>query len=181
MKETGQHHHHESKSAASHKEASPKKLRVGLFTVSSSRFRDKTLRDDSGEVAKEYLEKAGLGFTFSVVDDSKPMIRFSLYNSIVHDNCDAVIFLGGSGLSPRDVTVEAIAPILDKTLDGFGEILRKLSYDSIGSPAIMTRAIAGVVDSKVVFVLPGSPDAAKLGMDLILKELPHAVFIARGT
>jgi molybdopterin adenylyltransferase len=181
MEEAGHHHHHESKSATSHKESSPKKLRVGLFTVSSSRFRDKTLRDDSGEVAREYLEKAGLDFTYSIIDDSKPMIRFSLYNSFLNDDCDAVIFLGGSGLSPRDVTVEAITPILDKKLDGFGEIFRKLSYDSIGSPAIMTRAIAGVIDSKIVFVLPGSPDAAKFGMDLILKELPHAVFIARGT
>ncbi len=92
-----------------------------------------------------------------------------------------MIFLGGTGLSSRDVTFEAIAPLLDKSLDGFGEIFRRLSYDSIGSPAMMTRAIGGVVDSRVVFCLPGSPDAASLGMDLILKELPHAIFIARGT
>jgi molybdopterin adenylyltransferase len=70
---------------------------------------------------------------------------------------------------------------LDKTLDGFGEIFRRLSFDSIGSPAIMTRAIAGTIDSAVVFCLPGSPDAASLGMELILKELAHAVFIAKGT
>ncbi len=109
------------------------------------------------------------------------MIRFSLYRSLVTDSCDAVIFLGGTGLSPRDVTVEAISPLLDKTLDGFGEIFRRLSYDAIGSPAMMTRAVAGVVDTKVVFCLPGSPDASTVGMDLILKELPHAVFIARST
>ena len=175
------HHHHESRAAQSHKEASPKKFRVGLFTVSSSRFRDKSVRDDSGEIARQHLEKAGHDFLYSIIDDSKPMIRLTLYKSFETDHCDAVIFLGGTGLSPRDVTIEAIAPLLDKTLDGFGEIFRKLSFDSIGTPAIMTRAIAGVVDSKVVFCLPGSPDAANVGMDLILKELAHAIYIARGS
>jgi molybdopterin adenylyltransferase len=174
-------HRHESKAAASHKEASPKNFKVALFTVSSSRFRDRSLGDESGEVGKRYLEKSGHDFLYSVIDDSKPMIRLSLYRSFLDEQCDAVIFLGGTGLSPRDVTIEAIAPLLDKTLDGFGEIFRRLSYDSIGSPSIMTRAIAGVVDSKVVFCLPGSPDAASIGMDLILKELSHAIYIARGS
>jgi len=176
-----EHHHHESQAATSHKEASPKKIKVALFTVSSSRFKDKSLHDDSGEIAKQFLEKAGHDYLYSIIDDSRPMIRLSLYRSFETDRCDAVIFLGGTGLSPRDVTIEAIQPLLDKTLDGFGEIFRKLSFDSIGSPAIMTRALAGVVDSKVVFCLPGSPDAARTGMDLILKELTHAIYITRGS
>lgn len=175
------HHHHESRAATSHKEASPQQIKVALYTVSSSRFKNKSLHDDSGEIAKQLLEKAGHDYLYSIIDDSKPMIRLSLYRSFEEERCDAVIFLGGTGLSPRDVTIEAIEPLLDKTLDGFGEIFRRLSFDTIGSPAIMTRAVAGVVDSKVVFCLPGSPDAAKTGMDLILKELPHAVYIARGS
>ena len=154
---------------------------MGLYTVSSSRFQNKALRDESGEIAKTSLRRAGHEVVYALIDDSRPLIRFSLYKSLVEDRCDAVIFLGGTGLSPRDVTFEAISPLLDKTLDGFGEIFRRLSYDEIGSPALMTRATAGVVDSKVVFCLPGSPDAAKLGIELILKELPHAIFIARGT
>ena len=174
-------HRHESQAAISHKKTSPMKLKVALFTVSSSRFQNKALRDESGAIAQDLLHKAGHEFFYALIDDNRALIRFSLYKSLVSDNCDAVIFLGGTGLSPRDVTFEAIAPLLDKTLDGFGEIFRKLSYDSIGSPAMMTRAIAGIVNSKVVFCLPGSPDAASTGMDLILKELPHAVYIARGT
>jgi len=174
-------HHHESTAAVSHKSSSPKKIKIGLYTVSSSRFRDKLLQDESGNVAKEILEKAGHEFEYSLIDDDKALIRYSLYQSFLKYNCDAVIFLGGTGLSPRDVTVEAIVPLLDKTLDGFGEVFRRISYDSIGSPALMTRAIAGIVDDKVVFCLPGSPDAVKLGMDLILKELAHAVFIAKGS
>jgi len=175
------HHDHESEAASSHKGAASQKIKIALFTVSSSRFRDRNLRDESGEVAKKLLESLQYDFHYSIIDDDKSMIRLSLYQSIETENCDAVIFLGGTGLSPRDVTVEAIAPLLDKTLDGFGEIFRRLSFDSIGSPAMLTRAIGGIVDSKVVFCLPGSPDAAALGMDLILKELPHAVFIAHGT
>lgn len=180
--ETGKHHHHhESEAASSHKKASPEKLKVALFTVSSTRFRDRSLKDESGEIAKDLLQKAGHEVLYSVIDDDKRMIRYSLYRSLVVDSCDAVIFVGGTGLSPRDVTVEAISPLLDKTLDGFGEVFRRLSFDSIGSPAMMTRALAGAVYSRVVFCLPGSPDASRLGIDLILKELPHAVYIARGT
>jgi molybdopterin adenylyltransferase len=176
--EREKHHHHESAAASSHKESSAKKLKIALFTVSSSRFRDRNLKDESGDVAKRSLGEAGHECLYSIIDDCKSMIRLSLYQSIVTDDCDGVIYLGGTGLSPRDVTFEAVSPLLDKTLDGFGEIFRRLSYDSIGSPAVMTRAIGGVVDSTVVFCLPGSPDAVKLGMDLIMKELSHAVFIA---
>lgn len=174
-------HHHESEAALSHKNAAQKKFKVALFTVSSSRFRDKSLQDESGDIGKKMLEKAGHEYVYSVIDDDRSLIRFSLYHSIVKENCDAIIFLGGTGLSPRDVTFESIAPLLDKTLDGFGEIFRRLSFDSIGSPAIMTRTIAGVVGSKVVFCLPGSPDASSTGLDLILKELPHMIFISRGS
>ncbi|MDA4111158.1 MAG: MogA/MoaB family molybdenum cofactor biosynthesis protein [Thaumarchaeota archaeon] len=169
------------KSAAvtSHRHDSPKKLKIALFTVSSSRYRDPNLDDDSGEIAKDLCQKAGHAFSHQIIDDSKPMVRLSLFKSLYENDCDATIFLGGTGLSPRDVTIEAVLPLIDKRLDGFGEIFRQLSYDSIGSAALMTRAIAGTIDSKLVYCLPGSPDAAKVGMDLVLKELPHAVFISK--
>jgi len=113
-----------------------------------------------------------------LVDDDKQMIRLHALRSLFEESADAVILMGGTGLAPRDVTIEAIAPLLEKTLDGFGEVFRRLSYDSIGSPAVMTRCIAGVIGSKPIFCLPGSPDAVSLGVELILKELPHAAFIA---
>ena len=169
----------ESDAAASHKLESPKRLILALFTVSSSRYRDSKLKDESGEIAMDTCRKAGHEFSHQVIDDSKSMIRVSLFNSLYDKNSDAAIFLGGTGLSPRDVTIEAISPLLDKRLDGFGEIFRRLSYDSIGSPALMTRAVAGTIESKLVYCLPGSPDAAKLGMELLLKELPHAVYISK--
>ena len=171
-------HAHTSSSAADHKHHSPSKLRVALFTVSSSRFRDQKLSDETGETAKELFQKAGHEITHKVIDDHKGMIRFSVLKALWEADFDAAVLMGGTGLSPRDVTIEAISPLLDKVLDGYSEVFRRLSYDSIGSPALMSRAIAGVMDGKIVFCLPGSPDAARLGVELLLKELPHAAFIA---
>jgi molybdopterin adenylyltransferase len=173
-----EHHHGTSHAATSHKHESPKNLKIALFTVSSSRFRDAKITDETGEVALNLCKRAGHECSLSVVDDSKSMIRLRLMKALYEDGNDAAILLGGTGLAPRDVTIEAVAPLLDKQLDGFGEIFRKLSFDSIGSPALMTRSIAGTIENKPVFCLPGSPDAAGLGVELVLKELPHAVFIA---
>ncbi len=170
--------HEVSHAAENHKLNSPRRLRIALVTVSSSRFRDPTIRDDSGETALAICKKAGQDALLEIVDDDKQMIRLHVLRALFEEDADAVILIGGTGLAPRDVTIEAISPLLDKKLEGFGEILRKLSYDSIGSPALMSRTVAGLVDNKPVFCLPGSPQATKLGVEMALKELPHAVFIA---
>jgi molybdopterin adenylyltransferase len=171
-------HKGKSHSAESHKHQAERKLRIALMTASSSRYRDPSIRDDSGEEALALCRKAGHEAMLEIVDDDKQMIRLHALRALFEEGADSVILLGGTGLSPRDVTIEAISPLLEKKLDGFGEIFRRLSYDSIGSPALMTRSLAGVIGTKPIFCLPGSPDAAKLGVELILKELPHAVFIA---
>lgn len=170
--------HDASKAASSHKHSSPKKLKIALFTVSSSRSRDPKMSDESGDIAKEICKKEGHGFSHEIIDDSKQIIRLKLLKALFEEGCDAAIFLGGTGLAPRDVTIEAVTPLLDKTLSGFGEIFRAMSYQSIGSPALMSRAIAGTMENKLIFCLPGSPEAAKMGVHLALNELPHAVFIA---
>ena len=176
-------HHHDagqatSLSAESHKHDSPKKLKIALITVSSSRFRDMSLKDESGEEILTRCRQAGHDCTLEVIDDNKSMIRLHLLRSLFEVGADAAILVGGTGLAPRDVTIEAVSPLMDKQLDGFGEIFRRISYDAIGSSAFMTRSVAGIVENKPVFCLPGSPNAAKIGIDLALKELPHAVFIA---
>lgn len=172
------HSTHSSKAAMNHKRESPRKLKIALFTVSSSRFRDMKLPNETGEIAIKACRAAGHECTHEIVDDNKPMIRISLLKALYEVKNDAAIFLGGTGLSPRDVTMESVAPLLDKRMDGFGEIFRRVSYDTIGTPAMMSRAMAGTMEGKPVFCLPGSPDAAELGMDLALKELPHLIFIA---
>jgi molybdenum cofactor biosynthesis protein B len=169
---------HKSKSAEKHKHESPAKLKIALFTVSSSRYRDKSLKDDSGEIALDMCNKAGQEATLEVIDDEKQMIRLHVLRALFEGKAQAAILLGGTGIAPRDVTIEAIHPLLEKELDGFGEVFRRLTYDEIGSPSFMTRALAGVIGNKPIFCLPGSPDGVRLGMSLALKELPHAVSIA---
>jgi len=94
---------------------------------------------------------------------------------------DAIITCGGTGINPSDVTIETLEPILEKELPGFGELFRHLSYQEIGSAAVMTRAVAGVAKGKVIFCLPGSPNAAKLCLEkLILPETGHIILHARG-
>jgi molybdopterin adenylyltransferase len=171
-------HEGKSHSAEAHKHEARKKLKISLITASSTRFKDPSLGNESGERALALCKRAGHEATLEVVDDDKQVIRLRALKSLFEDGADSCIVLGGTGLAPRDVTIEAISPLLDKHLDGFGEIFRELSYNAIGSPAIMTRSLAGVIATKPVFCLPGSPDATKIGMELILKELPHAAFIA---
>jgi molybdopterin adenylyltransferase len=168
-----------SHAAKAHKHESPAVLKIAIFTVSSSRFRNKSLKDESGDVALELCRNAGHKCVSKVLDDDRTMIRLNVLEALHQDDVDAAILLGGTGLAPRDVTIEAVEPLIDKKLDGFGEIFRRLSYDRMGSAAMMSRAIAGISVNKPVFCLPGSPDAAQTGVELILKELPHAVFIAR--
>jgi len=89
---------------------------------------------------------------------------------------DAVVFCGGTGIAPKDVTIETVTPFFEKTLPGFGEIFRRLSYDNMGSAAVMSRAAAGVAKGKVLFCIPGSPDAVRVSVEtLILPETSHIV------
>lgn len=136
------------------------------------------MTDESGDIALKLCTEAGHECSREIIDDSKSMIRLFLMKSLYEDGNDVVIFMGGTGLSPRDVTIEAVSPLLDKKLDGFGEIFRRISFDSIGSPALMSRSIAGTIENKSIFCLPGSPDATRVGVELALKELPHVTYIA---
>jgi molybdenum cofactor biosynthesis protein B len=114
-----------------------------------------------------------------LIPDRIGLLRNTLRDAL-RSSVDAVVITGGTGIAPSDVTVEAVTPLLEKQLPGFGELLRKISYDKIGSAAMMTRAIAGVVKGKAVFCLPGSPDGVATAVtSLILPELGHVLSIAR--
>jgi len=95
-------------------------------------------------------------------------------------NLDVVIFSGGTGITPTDVTIETVAPFFEKTLPGFGEFFRRISFDRVGSAAVLSRAMAGVAKGKALFCIPGSPDAVRVTVEmLILPEAPHIVKHAR--
>jgi len=109
------------------------------------------------------------------------MIQKTIRGMLDSSEIDAIITSGGTGITPSDVTIEAVAPLLEKELPGFGELFRHLTYQDIGSAALMSRAIGGVAKGKAVFCLPGSPHAVKLCLErLILPETAHIVLHARG-
>ena len=170
-----------SETAKRHKAEAPKKLGFAIFVCSSSRFREWQKRgkieDPSGDLILELLEKAGHNVVLrGVVPDEGAVIRQSVLKALGTDDVDAVITCGGTGVAAKDVTAEAIKPLLEKELPGFGELFRRLSYDEIGSAALMSRTLAGVFKGKAVFVLPGSPQAVRLCVErLIFPEAPHIV------
>jgi molybdopterin adenylyltransferase len=146
-----------------------------VITVSDTRTPD---TDSSGELITQLLLAAGHKICrYQIVPDEPDQIRAQLDAAIASPTpIQAIVFNGGTGISPRDRTYEAISTMLTKTLPGFGELFRLLSYQEIGSRAIGSRAIAGTYQHLLVFSLPGSRGAVKLGMEkLILPELVHLV------
>lgn len=147
----------------------------GVITVSDTRTKE---TDKSGQLILELLKAAGHSVTgYHIIKDEPTQIRPLLAALLADPNIQAVIINGGTGVSKRDVTFDAIEGMLEKHLPGFGELFRLLSYEDIGSAAMLSRAAAGIAQGKAVFSLPGSSGAVRLGMEkLILPEMPHIVF-----
>ena len=167
-----------------HRELAEKRLRFALFTVSSSRYvsklRGEKISDISMDLAIELIERDGHEIIHKdILDDDISMIRERLEKMLEMREVDVIIFMGGTGLARKDLTIEAVKPLFEKEVEGFGEIFRMLSYKRIGAPAILTRATAGVSKGKAIICLPGSPDAVKLALKEFLGELPHLVYLAR--
>jgi molybdenum cofactor biosynthesis protein B len=174
-----------SETARRHKVEAPKRLKFGIFTVSTSRYQQimkgESVKDPSGDLVESMLKSAGHTIAFRhTISDDKKMIEEGMRNLLNSQDLDAVVLCGGTGIAPSDVTIEAVIPFLEKILPGFGEIFRRLSFDEIGSAAVLTRAIAGVAKGKAVFCIPGSPNAVRLCVEkLISTEAAHVVKHAR--
>uniref|UniRef100_UPI003EBF1106 MogA/MoaB family molybdenum cofactor biosynthesis protein n=1 Tax=Okeanomitos corallinicola TaxID=3231550 RepID=UPI003EBF1106 len=145
-----------------------------IVTVSDTRTSE---TDKSGKLIQELLVTANhLIADYQIIKDEPAQIQAYIENLNKNQNIDVIIFNGGTGIAPRDTTYDAIAQLLEKTLPGFGEIFRFLSYQEIGSRAIASRAVAGTYRNKLIFSLPGSSNAVRLGMEkLILPEIVHLV------
>jgi molybdenum cofactor biosynthesis protein B len=141
----------------------------------------KHVDDPSGDLIVELLKKAEQRIVDkSLVPDDRGLIGQKMSEALGLSEVDAIITCGGTGIAPSDVTIETVRPMLTKTLPGFGELFRRLSFEEIGSAALLSRAIAGVADGKAVFCLPGSPQAVGLCVEkLILPEAGHIVKHAR--
>ena len=145
-----------------------------VITCSDTRTQE---TDTSGQLIRKLLEEQGhrvIGY--HLVKDDPAQIQLWIALGTFNEHVQAVIINGGTGISRRDSTFEAVDEMLEKRLSGFGEIFRYLTYQEIGSPAIMTRATAGIINGRVLFSIPGSENAVRLAMEkLILPELGHLV------
>jgi molybdenum cofactor biosynthesis protein B len=159
-------------SVVEHRKAAVANVRCAVITVSDTRAHE---TDVSGRAIVELLEAAGhLVAKRQILRDEPMDVRDAVLANL--GGVDAIITTGGTGITSRDSTYEAVASIFEKHLDGFGELFRMLSYEEVGSAAMMTRATAGVARGTAIFLLPGSEHAVRLGMTkLILPELGHVV------
>jgi molybdenum cofactor biosynthesis protein B len=145
---------------------------VGIVTVSSTRSLDD---DPAGDTIAAAFEADGNEVVVrELIADDYDGVQSTVNNLVGRDDVDCVVTTGGTGVTPDDVTVEAVRPLMEKTLPGFGELFRRLSAEEIGTKAIATRADAGIADGVPVFCLPGSENAARLGAEeIIVPEAGH--------
>ena len=157
-----------------HKAAAPSRVTCYVITVSDTRTED---TDTGGGAIVELLTNAGhevAGRT--IVKDDPEMLRDCIGRQLANPAVQAIITTGGTGITSRDCTYEAVTAMLWKRLDGFGEIFRTLSYEQIGAAAMLSRAVAGVVAGRVIVSLPGSEAAVRLALEkLLIPELGHLV------
>lgn len=162
-------------STQEHKAQAPKVISCMVITVSDTRTEE---TDKSGQTMKQYLTDAGhQTILYEIVKDEPEQIIAAINRGAEHPEVQVILLNGGTGISGRDTTYEAVQSLLEKVMPGFGEIFRMLSYtEDIGSAAILSRAIAGTYKRKAIFSTPGSTGAVKLAMSkLIIPELGHVV------
>jgi molybdenum cofactor biosynthesis protein B len=163
-----------SMSEAEHKARAPRSVRCFVVTVSDTRTE---ATDSSGRAIADLLTAAGhvvAGRT--ILKDDADLVRGTLERQLATADVQAIIITGGTGITSRDSTYEAVTGLLQKRLDGFGELFRMLSFEQIGPAAMMSRACAGIVAGHIVVSLPGSEAAVRLAMErLLLPELGHLV------
>ena len=166
-----------------HKQNAPKIVKFAIITVSTSRYETygsvptpKQADDISGTVMMDLI--LGSGFevvSYSMLPDNETLIAGKV-RELVGLDINAIVISGGTGLAPEDVTLEAVEPLFDKTIPGFGELFRMKSLEDVGTAAILSRASAGIVGRCAVFCLPGSPAAVELALkELIIPEAPHII------
>jgi molybdopterin adenylyltransferase len=156
-----------------HKKEAPRSIRVFVVTASDSRGE---AEDVGGAFLREAAAKAGHTVAgYRIVKDEPAAIREALEEA-ARAGAEAIVVNGGTGIAARDRTYETVAGLLEKRIDGFGEIFRMLSYEEIGSPAMLSRAVGGVWGGRAVFSVPGSPAAVRLAWEkLIAPEVGHVL------
>jgi molybdenum cofactor biosynthesis protein B len=159
--------------AHDHRKDSPATVRCFVITISDTRTE---ATDASGDAIARLLTNAGHEIVGRRLVRDEPLLVRDAVSTAARDTADVVLTTGGTGITSRDSTFEAISTMLDKRLDGFGELFRMLSYPEIGAAAMLSRAVAGSIGRTAIFSLPGSEHAVRLALDkLILPEITHVV------
>ncbi|MBO3769176.1 MAG: MogA/MoaB family molybdenum cofactor biosynthesis protein [Thermoproteota archaeon] len=161
-----------------HKEEAPKNLSFAIVTISDSRTLE---TDESGNTASKILVSNGYDVIERVlIPNDANKIRKKISELVKDKRIDVIITIGGTGLSKRDLTVETVSKMVEKKINGFGELFRAISYNEIGASAMLSRAFGGVVSGKIILCLPGSQNAVELAIrKLIIPEIRHIVREAR--
>ena len=157
-----------------HRQQAPRSVRCSVVTISDTR----TLETDTGGVAiVELLQAAGHEVVArAIVRDDADLVRGAIERQLSDPEVQVIITTGGTGITSRDSTYEAVTAMLEKRLDGFGELFRMLSFEQVGPAAMLSRACAGLVSGRIVAALPGSEAAVRLAMErLLVPELGHLV------
>ena len=161
-----------------HKKKAPKSVKGAVITLSDSKYKDfqKNKNNDlSGNLIKNALKENNKLVTYSIIPDEVDLL-LSTINDIIEDyDVDVILTTGGTGIGPRDITIETLKNIFEKELNGFGEIFRYESYKELGTGAILSRATAGIYKGKLIVSMPGSPNAVNLGLKIISPELGHII------
>jgi molybdenum cofactor biosynthesis protein B len=167
-----------SDTVAEHQANSPKTIRCAVVTVSDTRTVETDL---GGATIIEWLERDGHTVAERAIIKDEPATMSHLLRQLADNpQIDAVLLTGGTGLSHRDHTYETVSALLTKTLPGYGELFRMLSYHEIGPAAMLSRTVGGLIDQTVVLTMPGSPAAVQLAMEkIIMFQLGHLVREAR--
>ncbi|MGB8216051.1 MAG: MogA/MoaB family molybdenum cofactor biosynthesis protein [Candidatus Methanoperedens sp.] len=170
-----------------HKENLQKTFKCAILTISTSRYekfgktdRPERAEDASGKLIWGMVQAQGSRIVnYELIPDDMEMIR-DAFKKCLYTEADVIISSGGTGLSPTDVTIEALLPYIEKDMPGFGELFRLKSIDQIGNAMMLSRAVAGVARGKVLFCLPGSPNAVKLALELVMPEIGHIIKHVKG-
>lgn len=168
-----------------HKHEADITIKIGVITISTTKWDQygqltihelEDTDDESGKIIVNSFQDIVTEYRLTPDD----IIKIQTEINSMLEKVDVIITTGGTGITPSDLTVEAVEPMLSKRLDGFGEIYRNLSYKEVGGAAFISRTFAGTIGDKVIFCLPGSPKAVKLGVRLIKESLKHIVSHAKG-
>ncbi len=160
-----------------HKKHTPQDIKCGVITLSDSRSNNKDGEnlDTSGKYIINLLKEKNYQIVqYEIIPDEKEEL-ISTIKEMNEKNCDVIFTNGGTGLESKDITIETVKTLYEKEINGFGEIFRAKSYEELGSGALLSRASAGIYNKTIIFSMPGSPNAVKTAMSIIIDEIGHLV------